>query len=184
MNTKWQMNPTSRVSSTAFQAGENSQTNGVEHTIVSSILTDLIFKRSNRTHHWASEAAEFKRWLAPPTSFEILNWHDCHYDNTINSNINLDLGLFKNKNKKNVFNPLDQKFKIQAEESMNQSVSNPNIESPLAGAKLRTNWSNNEPNNITQLWNFHENQIMKDIGISYDIFDIILESLESEIILT
>ncbi len=35
------MNPTSRVSITASQAGENRQTNGSEHTIVSSILTDL-----------------------------------------------------------------------------------------------------------------------------------------------
>jgi hypothetical protein len=47
MTTKGQMNPTSRVSITASQAGENSQTNGPEHTIVSRILTDLNFKRSN-----------------------------------------------------------------------------------------------------------------------------------------
>jgi hypothetical protein len=47
MTTKGQINPTSRVSITACQAGENSQTNGLEHTIVSSILTDLVFKRSN-----------------------------------------------------------------------------------------------------------------------------------------
>ncbi len=47
MATKWQMNPTSRVSLTAAQAGEKSQSNGPEDTIVSSILTDLIFKRSS-----------------------------------------------------------------------------------------------------------------------------------------
>ena len=47
MTTKGRMNPTSGVSVTASQAGENSQTNGLEHTIVSIILTDLIFKRSN-----------------------------------------------------------------------------------------------------------------------------------------
>ncbi len=47
MASKGQMNPTSRVSIMASQAGENSQTNGSEHTIVSSILTDLIFKRRN-----------------------------------------------------------------------------------------------------------------------------------------
>jgi hypothetical protein len=29
----------------AFQAGENSQTNGLEHTIKSSILTDLILRK-------------------------------------------------------------------------------------------------------------------------------------------
>ena len=43
MTTKGQMTPTSRVSIMASQAGEreNSETNGHEHTIVSSILTDL-----------------------------------------------------------------------------------------------------------------------------------------------
>ena len=57
MTTKGQMNPTSRVSVTASQAGENSQTNGREHTIVSIILTDLIFKEATeeeqycRNHH-------------------------------------------------------------------------------------------------------------------------------------
>jgi hypothetical protein len=40
MTTKGQMNPTSRVSVTASQAGENSQSNGREHTIVSIILSD------------------------------------------------------------------------------------------------------------------------------------------------
>jgi hypothetical protein len=45
--TKGKINPTSRVSLTASQAGENSQTNGPEHTILSSILTDLIIKRNN-----------------------------------------------------------------------------------------------------------------------------------------
>jgi hypothetical protein len=57
MTTKGQMNPTSRVSVTASQARENSQTNGREHTIVSIILTDLIFKEATeeeqycRKHH-------------------------------------------------------------------------------------------------------------------------------------
>jgi hypothetical protein len=46
MTTKGQMNPTSRERITASQAGQNSQTNGPEHNIVSSSLTDLIFKRS------------------------------------------------------------------------------------------------------------------------------------------
>jgi hypothetical protein len=55
------------VSVTASQAGENSQTNGREHTIVSIILTDLIFKEATeeeqycRNHHWTSEAAEFEQ---------------------------------------------------------------------------------------------------------------------------
>jgi hypothetical protein len=47
MATKGQMNPMSMVSITVSQAGENSQTNGPEHTIISSILIDLIFKTSN-----------------------------------------------------------------------------------------------------------------------------------------
>ena len=38
MTTKGQMKPTCRMSSTASQAGENSQSNAPEHTIVSSIL--------------------------------------------------------------------------------------------------------------------------------------------------
>jgi hypothetical protein len=42
MTTKGQMNPTSRVSVTASQAEENSQTNGREHTIVSIILEILV----------------------------------------------------------------------------------------------------------------------------------------------
>ncbi len=43
------------MSFTASHAGENSETNGSEQTIVSSILTDLVFKRSNRsrTVHWS-----------------------------------------------------------------------------------------------------------------------------------
>ena len=44
MTTKGQMKPTCRVSLTASQAAENSQSNVPEYTIVSSILTDLIFR--------------------------------------------------------------------------------------------------------------------------------------------
>jgi hypothetical protein len=35
-----------QASLTASQAGENSQTNGLEHTIESSILTDLILRKT------------------------------------------------------------------------------------------------------------------------------------------
>jgi hypothetical protein len=52
--------------------------------------------------------------------------------------MNLDLGLFKIKNKKNVSNPRNLLIEILAEESMNQSVSNLNISSTLARAKLPT----------------------------------------------
>ena len=48
MTMKGQMKPTYRVSLTASLAGENSQSNTPEHTIVSSILTDLIFRRNLR----------------------------------------------------------------------------------------------------------------------------------------
>ena len=50
------MKPTFRVSLSESQAGENSQSNVPEHTIVStgSILTDLIFRRnlSEEQHFW------------------------------------------------------------------------------------------------------------------------------------
>jgi hypothetical protein len=45
MPTKGQMKLKSRLILTASQAGENRQTNGSEHAIVYSILTDLIFKK-------------------------------------------------------------------------------------------------------------------------------------------
>ena len=45
MTTIGQMKPTCRVILMASRAGENSQSNVPEHMIVSSILTDLIFRR-------------------------------------------------------------------------------------------------------------------------------------------
>jgi hypothetical protein len=80
MTTKGQMNPTSRVGVTASQAGENSQTNGSEPTIVSSILTDLIFKRSNGGRAVSSDPPLNQRSSrVRATSFEILNWHKYHH---------------------------------------------------------------------------------------------------------
>jgi hypothetical protein len=81
MTTKGQMNPTSRVSKTASKTGEISQTNGSKHTgtIVPSILTDLIFKRSNGRRAVSSEpplSQRIRRVRA--TSFEILNSHKYH----------------------------------------------------------------------------------------------------------
>jgi hypothetical protein len=54
MTTIGQMNPTFRVSLsiTASKAGKNSQTNGSKHTIVSSILTDLIFKEATEEEQY------------------------------------------------------------------------------------------------------------------------------------
>ena len=46
MTAKSQMKPSFRVRLTASQDGENSQSNFPEHTSVSSILTDLIFRRN------------------------------------------------------------------------------------------------------------------------------------------
>jgi len=47
MTTKGQKLPTSwQASLTASQAGENSQTDGFEHAIESSIPTDLIFRET------------------------------------------------------------------------------------------------------------------------------------------
>ncbi len=80
MTTKGQMNPTSRLSVTASQAGKNSQTNGPEHTIVSSILTDLIFQRSNGRRVVLSEPPLNQRSSrVRATSFENLNWHKHHH---------------------------------------------------------------------------------------------------------
>jgi hypothetical protein len=68
MITKGQINPTSRASITASQAGENSQTNGSEHKIVYSILTESIKQTwsskeatEEEQYRQASEAAEFEQ---------------------------------------------------------------------------------------------------------------------------
>ena len=71
MTTKGQMNPTSRVSVTASQAGENSQTNGREHTIVSIILTDLIFKEATEEEHIVGTTIEPAK--QPSSSNEFRN---------------------------------------------------------------------------------------------------------------
>jgi hypothetical protein len=58
---------------TASQAGENSQTHGPEHTIVSSILTDLIFKRSQGRRVVSSDPPLNQRSCRVRASFEILD---------------------------------------------------------------------------------------------------------------
>ena len=45
MTTKGQMKPTCRMSLTESHARENSQSNVPKHTILSNVLTDLIFRR-------------------------------------------------------------------------------------------------------------------------------------------
>jgi hypothetical protein len=99
MITNGLMNPTSRVSITASQAGENSQTNGPEHTIVSSngtsILTDLTFKKSNGKRAVSSDHALKNKLKTKRISL-----------------IHLNLSI-----------------KILVEKSMHQSASNSNIKS-------------------------------------------------------
>ena len=51
---------------------------------------------------------------------------------------------------------------------MNRTASNWNIESPLARAKLLTNWSNNDPNKTIQLRDFLENKITREDRITVE----------------
>ena len=84
------------MSSTASRAGENSQTNDPEHLIISSILTDPIFRRNHERRAALSEPSLNKqRSCDPATRFKTQNQHD----KNINSNINLDLGFQKLKTK-------------------------------------------------------------------------------------
>jgi hypothetical protein len=62
MTTKWQMNPTARVSITAFQAGENSKINGSEHTIVSQAI-----QHSNRPDSDLQKEQRKKSSIVGPT---------------------------------------------------------------------------------------------------------------------
>jgi hypothetical protein len=58
------------------QAGENSQTNGPEHTIISSILTEmmaLIFKEATDEEQYHRTHMEPAKQPIRATSFNILN---------------------------------------------------------------------------------------------------------------
>jgi hypothetical protein len=142
------MSPNSGASSTASQAGDNSQTNGSEHTTTSSILTAWPSKETTEeeqyrwNHYWTSEAAEFEPRVS---RFKI------DINIIINSNINVDVGFLEIKDKIDVSNPMNLLIKILVEKSINQSTSKLNDEITLARPKLLTNWSNNEPNNTIQL---------------------------------
>ena len=127
-----------RMSLTASQARENSQTNDPEHTIVSSIQTDLIFRRNHEGRAVLSKPSlNRRRSWDRATRFKTQNRHD----NSITgySNINLDLGFSEIKDKATVPNPLNPSIKIFCWKSMYQTASNRNIESPLARSKLLTN---------------------------------------------
>lgn len=85
MTTKGQMKPTCRVSLTASQVGENSQSNVPKHTILSSILTDLIFRRNLRRRTAPSgPTLNLRGSRTRATRFQIQNRHNT----IINFNIN------------------------------------------------------------------------------------------------
>ena len=96
----------------ASQVGENSQTYEREHTIVSSILTDLIFRRS---HEWRAVVSEpslnRRRSWDRATRFKTQNQHN----KNIKNNINLDLGFSEIKEKIVAPNPLNPSIKFFAE---------------------------------------------------------------------
>ena len=92
------------MSLTASRAGENSQTNDPEHTIVSSIPTDLIFRRDHERRAVLSEPSlNRRRSWDRATRFKTQNRHN----NSINSNINLDLGFSEIKDETRIPNPLN-----------------------------------------------------------------------------
>jgi hypothetical protein len=166
MTAKGQMNSTSRVSIiTASQAGKNSQTNGFEHTIVSSILTDLIFQRTSKE---AKEEEQYRR--SPPLNqrssrvramrFKILNWHKHHHQlqhkswSGIKKRMSLTYCICWSKSL------LKSQWIICIEfEDWKHRINE-------SWAKRLTNGPNKDPNNTIQLRNFHENQITKEIGLS------------------
>jgi hypothetical protein len=86
----------------ASQAGESrdSQTSGPELTIVSGILTDLIFKRNNGRRAVSSEPTIETREAA---EFELrVSRFKIDTNVIINSNISRDLGVLEMKDKQNV----------------------------------------------------------------------------------
>jgi hypothetical protein len=71
-----------QASSTASKDGENSQTNGLEHTIESSILTDLIFRKSaeeelrngtTKNHLQTSKKVQFNQCISKFKSTQQLH---------------------------------------------------------------------------------------------------------------
>jgi hypothetical protein len=68
-----------QASLTASQAGENSQTNGLEHTIESSILTDLILRKTAeeerhcKKHPQTSEEVQFNQCISKFKSTQQLH---------------------------------------------------------------------------------------------------------------
>ena len=87
MTTKGQMKPTCSLGWTVSQAGENSQSNVPEHTIVSSILIDLIFRRNLRrrtAHHCWGPSLNLLSNRTQATCFKIQNQHNAIINFKIN----------------------------------------------------------------------------------------------------
>ena len=134
----------------------------LQHPLPPSILTDRNIRRNHERRAVLSEPSlnRLRSW-DQATCFKTQNQHN----NSINWNINLDLGFSEIKDK--TTEPIDQNLLLKAK-SMNQPASNWNwnIQSPLARSKLLTNWSNNYLNNTIQLLDFLENQITREDRIT------------------
>ena len=160
MTTKGQMKPTCRVSLSVSQAGENSQSNVPEHTIVSSILTDLIFRRNLRRRTALSgPPLNLQSSRTRAMRFKIQNRHNT----IINFTINFQSWILRIKGK--LIDPIHKVHRSKnaaVEKFMNPTASNSKIGSTLTRMIPLTNRSNHEPTNTIQLQNLFENQIMKE----------------------
>jgi hypothetical protein len=101
-----------QVSLMASQAGENSQTNGLEHTIESSILTDLILKPAKKS--------------SSINASQNSNQHN----NCIN--LDFDLEFSKITDRTDVQNSKIPLIKILVKKSMKQIASNSNVDNTQA----------------------------------------------------
>ena len=87
--------------------------------------------------------------------FKIQNQHTT----IINFNIIFHSWILRIKDKITVPIHKVHQWKISIEKFMNETVSNPKVESTLTRTKQPTNQSNNGPNNTIQLWNLYKNQV-------------------------
>ena len=156
MTTKGQMKPTSCQGEFNGVPGRREQPKQWPRPyscIQYSIRPDLQKKSLTKTRRRAvlsePSAKPAKKRTDRAKRFQIQN----RQIDSINSNINLDLGFSDIKDRLTVPNPLNPTIKIFAEKWMNQSASNWNIENTI---KMPTNWSNNDPNDTVQLRDFLE----------------------------
>jgi hypothetical protein len=107
-----------QASLTASQAGENSQTNGLEHTIKSSILTDLILRKPQGKNDSARNILKPAKKPSSTNASQNSNRHN----NGINFNINFDLEFSKIKDGTNVQNSKNPLLKVLSKKSMKQNL--------------------------------------------------------------